>query len=264
MHSLFVWSMRLSDHALELVRVGRGDVDIVACRLEVAAKGPVKEGLVVVRHSSCGSGLGASDGALLRGRRGYCEDERFCRGRVCLGREAGSSGEQDVVVLNLGLLRHRKVKGVFYLVLAKKIRLRNHQSRTNIGPGVCYGWNWSRRARSARIEVIRRKAQLKLFPLRHRNRNLLDLQENRLICGVGLWLHADLGTIRGPVCLLDIDSSLLVGGFATSLKLIIDMVRNLVEQGDPSWRIWGAKKNQYKAVTACSGVLFTCCPLDAL
>lgn len=127
---------------------------------------------------------------------------------------------------------------------------------------MCYGWNWSRRSRSASIEVVRRKAQLKLFSLRHRNRNLLDLQEHGLVRGVGLWLHAGLCSIRGPVGLLNIDSSLLVCGFATSLKLIVDVVRDFVEQGDPSWRIW--RKSQQQVLTACSGVLFTCCPLNAL
>lgn len=115
---------------------------------------------------------------------------------------------------------------------------------------MCYGRNWSRRARSASIEVIRRKAQLKLFSLWHRNRNLLDLQEHGLVRGVGLWLHAGLCSIRGSVGLLDIDSSLLVRGFATSLKLIVDMVRDFVEQGDPSWRIW-----RKKSVTGCHSLL---------
>lgn len=125
--------------------------------------------------------------------------------------------------------------------VSKKARSRSHQSRTNVGPGMCYRWNWSRRSRSASIEVIRRKAQLKLFSLGHRNRNLLDLQEHGLISGVGLWLHAGLCSIRGPVGLLNIDSSLLVCGFATSLKLVVDMIRDFVEQGDSSWRIWRQK-----------------------
>lgn len=60
------------------------------------------------------------------------------------------------------------------------------------------------------------KTQLKLLPLRHRNGDFLDFEQDRLVGGIGLDFGSRFCAIRGSVGLLEVDSSLLVGRFSAS------------------------------------------------
>jgi hypothetical protein len=62
--------------------------------------------------------------------------------------------------------------------------------------------------------VAIRKTQLKLLPLRHGNGDFLDFEQDSLVCGIGLDFDRCFCTIRGSVGMLNVDSSLLVGGFS--------------------------------------------------
>lgn len=68
---------------------------------------------VSIGHGIGTACLGASDGALFRWSGGDCEDQRLDGGRVGLGGQAGAPGEEDIVVLDLGLVGDGEVESIF-------------------------------------------------------------------------------------------------------------------------------------------------------
>lgn len=93
---------------------------------------------------------------------------------------------------------------------------------TNVCPGVCHAWYWASGAWGLRIQETGGHAELILLSLRHRHRNLVNLQQNRFARG--------LAGGRSVGCSFGLDLASLGIRFFGGRIFAVDMLGHLIEE----------------------------------